>query len=278
MLDVNATDANGDNLTYSIVGGVDAALFTIDSDDGEIRFNSSPDHETPDDDVGNNVYNITVRVSDGTSFTDQTVAITVNDLDEVAPEFTSGLVADAIDENSGAGQVVYTAAATDPSEDGPSNPVSYTLGGTDAAHFTIDATTGEVTLTANPDDETKGSYSFDVTATDGAGNDTTQTVTLGINDLDEVAPEFTSGLVADAIDENSGAGQVVYTAAATDPSEDGPSNPVSYTLGGTDAAHFTIDATTGEVTLKANPDDETKGSYSFDVTATDGAAMPRRRR
>ena len=47
-----------------------------------------------------------------------------------------------------------------------------------------------------------------------------QAVTLAINNLDEVAPTFTSGATAAAINENSGAGQVVYTATATDPAAD----------------------------------------------------------
>ncbi|MDO6806341.1 cadherin repeat domain-containing protein, partial [Wenyingzhuangia sp. 1_MG-2023] len=84
------------------------------------------------------------------------------------------------------------------------------------AYFTIDINTGQVTLKADADYETKSSYSFTVTATDGAGNHTDQTVTLVVNNLDEVAPTITSGAIATAIDENSGAGQVVYTAVADD--------------------------------------------------------------
>ena len=39
--------------------------------------------------------------------------LAINNLDEDAPTITSGATATAIDENSGAGQVVYTATATD---------------------------------------------------------------------------------------------------------------------------------------------------------------------
>ena len=53
-------------------------------------------------------------------------------------------------------------------------------------------------------------------ATDAAGNSSERAVTLAVNDLDEVAPTVTSGATATAIDENSGAGQVVYTATSTD--------------------------------------------------------------
>ncbi|MDP2549470.1 cadherin domain-containing protein, partial [Oceanobacter sp. 4_MG-2023] len=70
-----------------------------------------------------------------------------------------------------------------------SDGVTFSLSGDDAALFSIDSSTGEVTLLADPDYETQSSYSFTVTATDGAGNHTDQAVTLDVNDLDEIAPE-----------------------------------------------------------------------------------------
>ncbi|MDP2613982.1 cadherin repeat domain-containing protein, partial [Oceanobacter sp. 2_MG-2023] len=76
--------------------------------------------------------------------------------------------------------------------------------------------TGEVTLLADADYETKPNYSFTVIATDGADHFTDQTVTLAVNDLDEVGPVFTSGTLADVIDENSGENAVIYTAATDD--------------------------------------------------------------
>jgi hypothetical protein len=43
-----------------------------------------------------------------------------------------------------------------------------------------------------------------------------QSVTLDINNLDEIAPSITSGATATAINENTGASQVIYTATADD--------------------------------------------------------------
>ncbi|MDO6683800.1 cadherin domain-containing protein, partial [Oceanobacter sp. 5_MG-2023] len=100
---------------------------------------------------------------------------------------SSALALLSIDENSGAGQVVYTATATDTGD--ISDGVTFSLSGDDAALFSINSSTGEVTLLADPDYETQSSYSFTVTATDGAGNHTDQAVTLDVNDLDEIAPE-----------------------------------------------------------------------------------------
>ncbi|TEW42686.1 cadherin repeat domain-containing protein, partial [Psychromonas algicola] len=90
--------------------------------------------------------------------------------------------------NSGGYQVVYTVTATD------ENNISYSLSGADANAFAIDSMTGEVILTSNPDYEEQESYSFNVVATDEAGNASEQTVTLNINDVaveDETAPTNT---------------------------------------------------------------------------------------
>ena len=59
-----ATDADGDDLSYSL-SGTDAALFTIDPATGAVRFIASPDFENPGDAGGDNVYDITVTASDG---------------------------------------------------------------------------------------------------------------------------------------------------------------------------------------------------------------------
>mgnify|MGYP000057711691 CR=1 FL=1 len=59
---VNASDADGDTIYYSL-SGVDADLFTISSS-GLISFKSAPDYETPLDTDGDNAYVIGVSVSD----------------------------------------------------------------------------------------------------------------------------------------------------------------------------------------------------------------------
>ncbi|MEK9632678.1 MAG: choice-of-anchor Q domain-containing protein, partial [Opitutae bacterium] len=63
---VTATDANGDALSFSIGGGTDQAKFSIHSATGALGFTSPPDFENPTDSDLNNVYQVTVTVSDGT--------------------------------------------------------------------------------------------------------------------------------------------------------------------------------------------------------------------
>ncbi len=77
VTDVDAIDAEGATLIYSIVGGADAALFSIDPTTGTIRFITAPDFLTPGDAGGNNIYEVIVRASDGTAVDTQAIAVTV---------------------------------------------------------------------------------------------------------------------------------------------------------------------------------------------------------
>ena len=79
--------------------------------------------------------------------------------------------------------------------------------------LSIDSATGDVTLSVNPDFESVPSYSFDVVSNGGAQSGS---ATANVVNISEQAPVFESAVAADAIAENSGAGQVVYTAQADD--------------------------------------------------------------
>jgi hypothetical protein len=113
-LDVDATDLNGDTLTYSISGGADADLFEIDGGTGVVSFKEAPDFSGPDDADGNNVYDVQVTVSDPGGLTDvRDYAVTVT---EDAPggivELRKAIAAgsDDTDQNVDAGTVNLTKA------------------------------------------------------------------------------------------------------------------------------------------------------------------------
>ena len=91
---VSSTDVDGPAPVYSIAGGVDAALFTINASTGALSFVTAPDFEAPADAGNNNVYDVKVQVSDGALTDSQDIAVTVTDVIEagitVTP--TTGLV------------------------------------------------------------------------------------------------------------------------------------------------------------------------------------------
>ena len=199
-------------------------------------------------------FSVTATGDSGTSIINASLKA-VND----APEITSSDVATAIDEETGANQTVYTAAATDADNES----ITYSLKNEgDFSSFTIDPTTGEVKLIGNPNYEDKTNYTFTVVATDSLGAFSEKVVTLNINNVNH-EPVITSATTIASIDENSGAGQVVYTVTATNQENEA----ITYSLAGVDADYFDINES-GVVTLKADPDFEEKSSYNFDVVAT----------
>ena len=82
MTTVTATDPDaGQTLSYAIVGGADAAKFTINATTGALAFVTAPDFEAPTDSGANNVYDVTVQVSDGSGGIDtQAIAVTVQNV------------------------------------------------------------------------------------------------------------------------------------------------------------------------------------------------------
>ncbi|MBP5078697.1 hypothetical protein HUS84_33120, partial [Pseudomonas chlororaphis] len=125
---VAATDVDlpAQTLSYSIVGGADAAKFSIVSGTGALNFISAPNFEAPTDSGTNNVYDVIVRASDGTLFDDQAIAVTVTGVNDNSPVITSnggGATASVnVAENTTA---VTTVVATD--ADLPAQTLSYSI-------------------------------------------------------------------------------------------------------------------------------------------------------
>jgi hypothetical protein len=253
-----ATDVDaGQTLSYSLTG-TDAGSFDIDASTGVVTLKASANYEAK----ASYSFNV-VATDNGTGSLTDTKAVTVNvtNVNE-APNITSGSTG-SVAENAAISTVVYTATATDVDA---GQTLSYSLTGTDAGSFDIDASTGVVTLKASANYEAKASYSFNVVATDnGTGSLTdTKAVTVNVTNVNE-APNITSGSTG-SVAENAAISTVVYTATATDVDA---GQTLSYSLTGTDAGSFDIDASTGVVTLKASANYEAKASYSFNVVATD---------
>ncbi|MET0394770.1 MAG: cadherin domain-containing protein [Chitinophagaceae bacterium] len=80
---VTAIDADaGAAITYSLLTGDDAALFTINSSTGELAFITPPDFEQPADADGDNMYVVMVKASDGSLSDTQQFRINVVDMND----------------------------------------------------------------------------------------------------------------------------------------------------------------------------------------------------
>lgn len=92
VIDLDAEDPEGDGLTYAITGGADAALFTVNATTGELAFASAPDFETPLDQGADNIYDVTVQVSDGTGSDALNIAVEVLDVEPLTYTATAAVV------------------------------------------------------------------------------------------------------------------------------------------------------------------------------------------
>src|SRR6266567_226395 len=179
----------GSTLTYSIVGGADASHFTINASTGALSFVSAPDYETPTDAGGNNIYDVTVQVSDGTLTDTQAIAVTVTNVNDNAPVITSNGAGAAASVNLAEnGTAVTTVTATD--ADAGSTLTYSIVGGADAARFTVDASTGALSFVSAPDYETptdagaNNVYDVTVQVSDGTLTDT-QAIAVTVADVAE---------------------------------------------------------------------------------------------
>ena len=76
-----ASDPDSDPLSYSITGGADAARFSINGT-GQLSFIAAPNFELPSDADANNVYAVTLSVSDGKASATRDLQISVTNSKE----------------------------------------------------------------------------------------------------------------------------------------------------------------------------------------------------
>ena len=261
-----ATDPERSPLTWS-VGGTDADAFRIDSS-GNLYFDEEPDHESPTDAGGNNVYDLQVVATDDGTLGDRTqsqrgimsasydVTVTVTNVDE-PPVITGDNTIDDYDENGTGDVATYT--ADDPEDPQGNNPITWTLGGSDRNDFTIVG--GVLKFASTPDYERPADsgrnnhYEVTIYATDSNGERGELEVDAIVKDVDE-PPELTGPDTVNDFPENASASRQVARYTASDPE----GAAITWSLSGTDDGAFSLN--NGTLTFKESPDFEDQPSYS----------------
>ena len=182
--------------------------------------------------------------------------------------------ANTVLENAAAGtQVGLTVLATNIG--GPA--VQYSLTNDAGGRFQINATSGVVTVAPGAvlNFEASTGHTIVVKATDGILT-TSQTFTIAVSDVNDIAPKFDLIATTASTPENVATTTVVYNAHATDTDSTAANNTVTYALAsGGDNDLFNIDAD-GHVTFKVSPnfdapqDQGSDNVYNITVTASDG--------
>ena len=217
---------------------------------------------SPDDAGGNNVYEVTVVASDGTtSPATLPVTVTVTNVDEVHTLTELSRVSSYAENGTGS---VAEYIIIDPESVSP----TWSLAGADRGDFTI--TGGVLSFTNSPDFEqpadTGRNNVYQVTVRATAGSHTIeQDVTIRVTGVDE-PPTLTGPTSVPPYDENNTARVARYT--ATDPE----GATVIWSVTGNDDDDFTI--SNGALTFKSPPDYEAADSHTVTVQASDGTTSP----
>jgi len=251
----NAKGTDADSLDFPVItaaasNGAAVSVTQTGVDNYRVNLTAGLDFETVPS------FNVTLTATDraGAQVVGSPIAINVTNVNEAptAVALTNNTIAEGA-------TAVGTLSTTDPDA---ANTFTYTLGGADAAAFTI---TGDaLALNAAADFETKSSYAITVTSTDqGALATVAVPFTITVTDVNEAPTDIT---LSNATVNESLTSQTVGALAATGDPDAGATATFSLVsgIGDTDNALFSISGsnlvTAGTVTA---------GSYSVRVRATD---------
>ena len=238
---ISVSDVDEDDLTLTL-SGTDSDSFNL-STDNVLTFKEAPDYETKTS------YSITLTLTDGVETVTKDITITVTNVNDVAPVFTSEATFSAAENQTAIGTVTATDAEGD--------AVTFTVSGSELAITSA----GVLTFASAPDYETKTTYTATLTASDGV-NSATQDITINVTNVNDVAPVFIGGS-SYSTEENKKFITIINV-------YDSEGDSLSFSISGNDAENFNIDSSSGALSFKDTPDYETKNKYILTIIANDG--------
>ena len=297
-------DPEGNDLVWSLTG-TDASDFNIGNQEGgtpgTLTFKEMPDYEKPA--ASNNVYRVTVEVSDGKLKAMRPMTVTVTDVEEdgevklstVAPRVTVELTAALKDSDDGVKDVTWQWARTSGSDAGTANApfACSTIG--DNTEFTNIEGAEMATYTPDGDDlyqclratakytDRRGEGKTAMGESDNAVRVNNDNRAPMFKENDQEITETTRKVaentakdmpIGDGTPDNDTASPPDQGMVAEDDEEpveatDPNGDTLTYTLGGPDMASFGIGRGTGQLMTKAKLNREAKDTYMVKVTATD---------
>ena len=272
VLTLSCSDADSLSLTYSILDPF--APFQVSSS-GSLAVNDSLDYEA------STFHRVPIEVSDGEFSFNTTVFVSVLDINEHSPVFAQTAYICSVNENEAIGSLVCTISASD--DDSGSDGTLYyqILTSTPSDSFVVNQETGQVYLGWSIDYESEHSFSFMMEAYD-LGEPSlaaSASVTINVVDLNDNHPHMDSFAFFD-ISETAALGERIATLNCTD-ADAGLNGQVTYQLNsivkvGVDGSEtlvtsnpFTLESTTGDLTVNTNLDYETDRHYRLSVVCRD---------
>uniref|UniRef100_A0A9J8CKV5 Cadherin EGF LAG seven-pass G-type receptor 1 n=1 Tax=Cyprinus carpio carpio TaxID=630221 RepID=A0A9J8CKV5_CYPCA len=275
VITVRATDGDAQsnaNMIYKIVNGEGVnSGFEIDSRNGLVKIRVRPDRETMTQ------YQLIVEANDqgrdpGPRSATATLHITVEDENDNYPQFSEKRYVVQVPENVAVNTKVAQVEATDRDE-GNNAKVHYSIiSGNVKGQFFIHTPTGAIDVINPLDYEMIREYNLRIKAQDGGRPpliNGTGIVVIQVVDVNDNAPMFVSTPFQATVLENVPIGYSVIHIQAID-SDSGENARLDYSLTDTTPGFpFTINNSTGWITVSTELDRETTEYYTFGVEARD---------
>lgn len=242
--------------------------FKITADSGIITLAKPLDREEKE------VYNLTVQAVDqGVPKMFSAVFLTVNvqDINDNPPEFTSKHYAASITEQSPVGSEVMRVLAT--SKDAGINAIiGYSfIGGNEQRKFEINNDTGVITVADTLDFERARDYFLTIRAVDMGIPPLSNlaTVNISVIDSNDNQPIFTQSSYTARIREDSAIGDKILQIVANDMDSDENGRVTYAIVRGDRLQQFTIEETTGYISVATTLDRESISGYVLEIVARD---------
>ena len=220
-----ADDPDDGTLAFTITGGADAELFSLDSSSGALSFLAAPDYEEPADSNTDNNYELALQVSDGSAEDALSLVVSVSNIADDLSDPTGLQASTSGGILSLSWQIVVDAESYRVYWDTSSGV------GIEQYSDTLSADGNSVAISGLSDATT---YYFVVTSVSDQGEsfESDELRVLMNTSVDNSSPVFTSPNSATVLENTSG---VFYTASASDADGDDFSFALS---GGADATLF----------------------------------------
>ncbi|KAK1343482.1 hypothetical protein QTO34_016262 [Cnephaeus nilssonii] len=265
-----ARSPEGLRLIYNIVEEEPLMLFTIDFKTGVLTVTGPLDYESKTKHV------FTVRATDTAqgSFSEATVEVLVEDVNDNPPTFSQLVYTTSISEGLPAQTPVIQLLASD-QDSGQNHDVSYEIveDGSDVSKFfQINGSTGEMSTVQELDYESQQHFHVKVRAIDRGNPPLTgeTLVVVGVSDINDNPPEFRQPQYEANVSELATCGHLVLKVQALDPDSRDTSRLEYLILSGNQDRQFSINSSSGIISMlnlcKKHPD----SSYILRVGASDG--------
>ncbi|MBN3279871.1 FAT2 protein, partial [Polyodon spathula] len=265
LLHIQARNPEGFRVIYNLVEENASRTFNIDFKSGILSVTDFLDYETQTQHV------LTVRATDAVmgTFSEATVEIEVEDINDNPPLFQKMVYTAEIFEGSPIGTSVLQVHASD-KDSGRNKAVTYEINSSE--FFDIDALSGQIVTTQELDYETTHQFHLKVKALDNGVPPMASEalVIVNVSDENDNPPEFTQPQYKATLSEMATCGQIVIKVQASDPDAVDANNLEYVIFSGNDDRHFAINKTSGIISFSNVCKRSLDPFYNLTISVSDG--------